>query len=310
MRKVIYLILLLILANSCRSQESSIFNESIINWDEYDKIYTNDSKSQLKKEYEFLKDIRLSTFYYWSDGLKIQAFLAQPKKIGKYPVIIYNGGGNRDYGALTHKRQKYRNMISFNFSSLAKEGYVVLGCNVRGRGNSQGKDQFGGDDLNDILKLFDIIKNIPNADIGNIGMYGVSRGGMMTYLTLAHSKLVKAAVVLGGNSDLTTIYRPEMEEKVYSELMPNYWQNKQIELEKRSGICLSKDFSPHTPILLLHGGNDLRVNPKNSLRMAIELQNNDIPYRLKIYEKAGHSIREYKREVDKEIISWFNRYLK
>jgi hypothetical protein len=35
---------------------------------------------------------------YLSDGLKVVAYLAQPKDKGKYPCIISNRGGNRDFG--------------------------------------------------------------------------------------------------------------------------------------------------------------------------------------------------------------------
>jgi hypothetical protein len=33
------------------------------------------------------------------------------------------------------------------------------------------------------------------------------------------------------------------------------------------------------------------------------------PYRLVIYEKGGHSLREHDKEVRKEIVNWFRKYL-
>ena len=41
---------------------------------------------------------------YLSDGLKVVGFVVKPKKGGlKFPVIIYNRGGNREFGKITEQ---------------------------------------------------------------------------------------------------------------------------------------------------------------------------------------------------------------
>lgn len=65
-------------------------------------------------------------------------------------------------------------------------------------------------------------------------MYGWSRGGMMTYIALTKMKEIKAVVVGGALSDCFSNIkdRPKMETDVFSELIPDYSDSKEIELEK------------------------------------------------------------------------------
>lgn len=269
--------------------------------------------SQVKVDTEAetsLADIDIFEITYWSDGLKIEAFAAMPKKEGKYPAIIFNRGGNRDFGALSLYGGNRTYPIIRGFAPLAKEGYVVIGCNYRGGGKSEGEDEFGGKDINDVLNLIDVLTEIPKADTAQIGMYGWSRGGMMTYLALTKTDKIKAAAVGGAPSDKTIIDRPNMETGVYAELIPNYWENKEAELKKRSAVFWADKFSKEVPLLIMHGNADWRVKSTHSLKLAMELEQHRIPYRLKIFEGADHGIRQYRAEVNEDVISWFNRFLK
>ena len=247
---------------------------------------------------------------YWSDGLKIEAFAAIPKKKEKYPAIIFNRGGNRDFGALSLYGGNRTYPAVYGFAPLAKTGYVVIGCNYRGGGKSEGEDEFGGKDINDVLNLIEVIKEIPEADATKIGMYGWSRGGMMTYLALTKTNKIRAAAVGGAPADKTVIDRPNMETNVYAELIPNYWANKEVELKKRSAVFWADKFPKDVPILIMHGNADWRVKSTHSLKLALELDKHRIPYRLKIFEGADHGIKQYRTEVNEDVIAWFNRFLK
>ena len=80
--------------------------------------------------------------------------IAQPKKDGKYPCIIYNRGGNRDFGALKVDQR------SLNLAKLASHGYIVIASQYRGDGGSEGQEEFGGKDVNDVLNLMDVLEEI------------------------------------------------------------------------------------------------------------------------------------------------------
>lgn len=308
--KQLLIILISIFATSCFAQESIIVDKTKIDWTDYQELYEDALKTKFTEKFHFLENVDMYEITYWSDSLKIQSFAAIPKKAGKHPVIIYNRGGNRDFGALQLFGGRAKINVAYEFSKMANEGYVVIGCNYRGSGKSEGKDQFGGNDVNDVLNLIHVVKEIPEANEALIGMYGWSRGGMMTYLTLPKTNEIKAAVVGGAPSDKTTIDRPGMETNVYAALIPNYWENKESELKKRSAIYFAEKFPNNVPLLILHGNSDWRVKSSNSLKLAIELDKHRIPYRLKIFEGGDHGLSNHREEVDDEVMSWFDRFLK
>ena len=63
-------------------------------------------KEHFLRNFIFWGNVDMYEITYLSDGLKIQSFAAIPKTEGKHPVIIYNRGGNRDFGALQLFRAK------------------------------------------------------------------------------------------------------------------------------------------------------------------------------------------------------------
>ncbi|MEZ4800180.1 MAG: prolyl oligopeptidase family serine peptidase [Flavobacteriales bacterium] len=75
-----------------------------------------------------------------------------------------------------------------------------------------------------------------------------------------------------------------METDVMAELIPNYFENKEAELAKRSAIKWADKFSKDVPILMLHGNSDWRVKPEQSLKLALEFEKHRIPFRLVMFE--------------------------
>lgn len=310
MKRTFILTILCLTTSILQAQTPRIISKNKVDWKQFPKLYTDINKEQFIKPFSALSEVDVEEITYWSDSLKIEAFAAIPKKEGKYPVIIYNRGGNRDFGALQLLKGKFKYPVAYFFTQLAKEGYIVIGCNYRGCGKSEGKDEFGGNDVNDILNLIEVLKEIPQADVSRIGMYGWSRGGMMTYLALTKTNQIKAAVVGGAPTDNMAIERPMMETGVYAELIPNYWKNKDVELKKRSACHFAEQFSKEVPILILHGNADWRVKSTHALKLALELDKYRVPYRLKIFEGGDHGLGAFRPEVNKEVLSWFERFLK
>lgn len=308
--KQLTILLLVLITQICISQESIIVENKKIEWKDYDFLYENKVEGIFKPQIDYLNEVDLYEITYQSNGLNIESYAAIPKGEGKYPVIIYNRGGNRNLGAIQPFKGNRKQAIAIFFSRMAKEGYVVIGCNYRGCGKSEGNDEFGGEDVNDVLNLINVVKEMPEADENKIGMYGWSRGGMMTYLTLTRTNEIKAAVVGGAPADQTVIDRPIMEKIVYSELIPNYWENKEAELKKRSAIYFADKFPKDVPLLMLHGNSDWRVKSSNSLKLALELDKHRVPYRLKIFEGGDHGLGDFKEEVNSDVMNWFDRFLK
>lgn len=156
-------------------------------------------------KYEKQAGVDLSTyisyrFFYQSDDLKIEAFISAPVDLlgkKKSPCLIYNHGGNREYGALENVETTF---YAYQFHT------ICVATNYRGCGSSQGTDAFGGDDVHDVIHLIDLCQKLDYVDTNQINMLGVSRGGMMTYETLREDKRIHKAVVVAGVADCSMSY--------------------------------------------------------------------------------------------------------
>lgn len=238
---------------------------------------------------------------YESDGLNISGVMVSPRHVGdqKLPVVIYNRGGN-------HKHNVTRIAVVERLMPLAEQGYIVLASNYRGAKFSQGKDEFGGADVNDVLRLIEIAKQLPNADPNKIALYGVSRGGMMTWQALRkNTSDITSAVIVAGPSDLhTVVARRQDMRALLHKLVPNVERNQTKALDERSAIKWIDELNPNVPILLVHGSADVRVDVSHSLKAAQHLKDNNHSHKLVVYENGDHSLTFYRNEVESEINKW------
>ncbi|OIQ18733.1 prolyl oligopeptidase family serine peptidase [Lacinutrix sp. MedPE-SW] len=255
--------------------------------------------NELHSDFEHLKKLDFYFITYQSDSLKVEGIIVEPKASGKYPVVIFNRGGNRDFAELN-----IGTLIMYA-SKLAEQGYVIIGSNYRE------KDEFGGAEINDVLNLTETVKEIEKADSNCIGMFGWSRGGMMTYLALQKSNKIKTAIVGNGASDLfdTAKFRPKMETKVFAECIPDYWNNREPELKKRSAIYWADELDKNSSLLILCGTNDKRVNPEQADKIAYKLKEINYDFELRKFE-TDHFFSEYKTELNELVIEWFDKHLK
>lgn len=309
--KYLKFVAIALLFSNCHAQEEKLLLKKELLSDYstlpfYSKI-TEENKgvTTWKKDYSYLDSISIFKIQYLSDGLKVNGFMIQPKTKEKVPCIIFNRGGNGDFGTLSIS-------TALRLGKLAKEGYVIIASQYRGNGGSEGREEFGGKDVNDVLNLLDVLAEVELANTEKVGMYGWSRGGMMTYIALTKTDKIKAAVVGGApSSQYESIKdRPRMEKEVLADFIPNYEKNRIAELDKRSPIKWANQFSKNVPILILHGTSDWRVKPEQSLNMAQEFTKYRIPYRLIMFEGGDHGIMEFREEVEEQVLLWFNRYLK
>ena len=255
----------------------------------------------------FKAGLSCRNFQYVVDGNKVKGFIIQPKNITeKLPVVIYNRGGNGDFGGVV-----FASMVR-NLFPIAEQGFIIIGSQYRGTfyKDKTHDDEFGGKDVDDVMALIKLIPSIAGADENRVGMLGASRGGMQTYLTLKQMDKVKAVAVIAGVSDLTIGLeeRPIMA-KVHQKRIPNYAQNKQAELEKRSVLKWLDKIPQDVPILLVHGMSDERVSVEQSITLAEALEKADMPHKLVLYPGDNHGLVQNKAKATQEIVAWFNTYL-
>jgi len=260
----------------------------------------------------YQQQLDCQTFTYTVDGLPVKGWMIKPKQHqGKLPVLIYNRGGNGDYGSI---------VMAFALQRLmpwAERGYLVIASNYRGEHNwsrnppaNIGQDEFGGAEVNDVLALWPILQQSPAADMEKVAMFGESRGSMMNYLAAKSLPDLKALISSAGVSDLVAElkFRPEME-RMYHHRIPHYQIRKEQALKERSVVHFIDQIPATLPMLLLHGSADQQVDVKNSEQLAKLLQQRNQPHKLVIYPLDNHGLRKNRKQADAEIMAWLDTYL-
>ena len=248
-------------------------------------------------------------FSYNVDGFTIEGYYLEPRNRSNknLPLILYNRGGNADFGYVTLGKKLQL------ISDIAMEGYVVIGSQYRGASDhisNNGLDEFGGSDVNDVLALVNLAKEIPNVDTDNIGMVGWSRGVMQSYVASKSLPSLKTLVAIAGNSDIekALIWRPKME-KVYKSRVPNFLENRISALKSRSIVKWLDKIPSKMAILLLHGEKDRQVNVEQSRLFAELLEERKHPHKLVVYSGGSHNLRKHNKEMITEVITWLNSSL-
>ena len=324
MKKVV--IVLLLISGASYAQDGKIvsrtriddfdgFIKYILDTETLDPVIYDTSRYRKfdPERYHLLKEVEVFGITYLSDGLKVKGFLLQPKKEGKFPAIIYNRGGSLEHGSLTH----FVSSIGLGeLARLANAGFVVVAGQYRGNGGGEGREEYGGADLNDVINLFALLKNEPKADETKLGMFGWSRGGMTTFLTL--KRLAKEenfelkAVAVGApsiNLTRSSTDRPLLDEW-WSTFIPDYNTPMKYEiLKRRSAIFWVDELPKDVPLLILHGTDDRSTSAEENLKFVAKVQEQGIPYRYIMYELGDHGLSEHREEVFHQLIRWFNVYL-
>ena len=272
-------------------------------------VASNELKEYVSKdEYQQAANDSNFTFQkvkYLSDGLKVVAYLYQPVRVSdsKFPAIIFNRGS-------VLRGDIAPELITF-FHRLAREGFVVLAPLYRQSDGSEGRDEVGGADVDDLMNVLPLAKSLGFIDLNNLFLYGESRGGMMTYQAIKRDFPAKAAAVFGAFTDMEALikFRPEVyKPSLLQQLWPDFDTRKEEIFKTRSALYWPEALN--VPLLIMQGGADWSVNPSQSLALAQKLQNLGKTYELVIYAADGHGLRRNQLDRDRRAIAWFKRHLK
>jgi len=190
---------------------------------------------------------------------------------------------------------------------LANRGYAVLSPNFQGS-TGYGKDflnagnkQWGEkmqDDLTWGVKYL-VAQGI--ADPKRVGIMGRSYGGYATLAGVAFTpEIYAAAVSYVGPSNLITLvesippYWEEGRKMVYLRLGDPSQPEGKAQLRRQSPV--NSAFRIKTPLLIIHGANDPRVNRAESDQIVIALRDRGFPVEYLLAPDEGHS---FTRPVNK-----------
>lgn len=269
--------------------------------DEYERrplttIYTHDEYAGLERA---IADERCSELLYVSDGLRVRGYVAwPPRQKSPCPVVLFARGGNRHFGSIGP-------LTLLDFLAVADEGYVVVGTQYRGGPGSEGADEYGGADVNDLLNLVPVARALEDVDPDTMFVWAVSRGGMMTALALRTGLTVNAIAMRAPMVDLaeTAATRPDVRD-VFEELMLDYAPDPEAALERRSALSWSGEL--RVPTLLVHGQQDMRVPLTQSQRLQEELHANGTEVELVVYARDSHLLLLHRHEYLDAVVRWFN----
>jgi dipeptidyl aminopeptidase/acylaminoacyl peptidase len=240
---------------------------------------------------------------YWSDGLRVVAILVRPAVVEghRFPLVVFNHGNTAERGALPERVLPWQ-------AALVDRGYVVIAPQYRGGGGGEGRDEFGGADVADVMNVFPLAESLGYVDMRNAFMHGHSRGGTMTYLALKAGAPVRAAAVTSGVADFAarTRFTPWVADSVDRVLMPDYEHRAAEHYRTRSAVNWPERLT--VPLLIMAGTADDRVPPASALALAGLLQQLGRPYELVIFAGDNHDLLAHRPEVDARIAAWFDAH--
>jgi dipeptidyl aminopeptidase/acylaminoacyl peptidase len=233
---------------------------------------------------------------YDNDGEEINGYLAYPKDLTKkYPLIIWNRGGSRKSGYIDEF------LARGMFGEIASWGYVVLASMYRD------KDEFGGKDVTDVIKLFDIADDLEACDSSKIGMEGWSRGGMMTFKVLTMTDRIKACVIISGLTDLVNhAAMQDTYRRIFGTESEEIFNQRKKE---KSPLYYADEINANAAILVIHGTEDNDVEVRNSTEMYEKLKNKIKDIELVLLEGGDHYLKKFRKETIKLRKEWFKEYL-
>lgn len=251
--------------------------------------------------------------YISRDGIKINGYLTLPNKSDQknVPIIVNPHGGpwHRDTWGYNQEIQL-----------LASRGFGVLQMNFRGS-TGYGREfwessfkQWGNIMQNDITDGVNWLIKEGIADPDKIAIYGASYGGYATLAGVTYTpNLYKAAIDYVGVSNLFTFlqtippyWKPYLD--MMYEMVGHPEKDKDI-LEKGSPVYHVNKIK--TPLFVVQGANDPRVNIDEADQIVKTLRKNgvEVPYLVKYDEGHGFRKEENRFEFYRSMLGFMMKHL-
>ncbi|MBS0000461.1 MAG: S9 family peptidase [Cyclobacteriaceae bacterium] len=255
--------------------------------------------------------------YTARDGLRIDGVLIYPADFQegkKYPMICMIHGGPES-AMLNGWNTSYSRWGQI----AASQDYFVFMPNYRassGRGVEFSKmDQMdlGDEEFLDVIDGIEYLAAKGYVDKKKVGIGGGSYGGYFSALgaTRYSGHFAAAIPFVGVSNHLSKVNLTDIPYEIYL-VHWKIWPNENPELMyDRSPVKYSSN--NRTPTLILHGKEDTRVHPSQSLELYRQLKlHGKAPVRLVLYPEEGHGNRNNPAQLDFNLrtMRWFNHYLK
>lgn len=309
---------------SLRADKSGKFLVGVASSDAYPSEVVNLSSNQAIRQsisnpwLEIAKLPKQETITYKArDGVEIQGVLIYPinySKRKRYPMIMMVHGGPE-----AHVSDAWLDRYSYPIKYAAERGYAVFLPNYRGstgRGvefSKMGQADYAGAEFNDLVDAIEHLSEIGLVDKKRVGITGGSYGGYASaWAATALSEHFAASVMFVGISNqLSKFGTTDIPKEMHNVHARNYpWDKWQWMLERSPIYHTDK---AKTPLLIMHGENDTRVHPSQSMELYRYIKTrSDTPVRLVFYPDEGHGNKKSAAQLDysMRLMRWMDFYLK
>lgn len=285
------------------------------------EVYAFDLKSSQMRPLSHINDQLVSKLAmppveeFWYRGARqerIQGLLLKPpffERSKKYPLVyLIHGGPQGSWQDVFHPR--------WNYQMFAAPGYVVAMVNFHGSTGYGQKftdsiSQHWGDyPYEDVMKGLDyLLASYPFIDGRKVAAAGASYGGYLINWIAGHTDRFVCLVNHDGVFDLPSMYG-ETEELWFPEweFAGTPWTKKEL-YEKWSPHNFAANFK--TPMLVIHGQLDYRVDVSQGLEVFTALRRQDVPARFLYFPDEGHWVLKprNRRVWWREVLGWLANYL-
>ncbi|MBQ7386263.1 MAG: prolyl oligopeptidase family serine peptidase [Ruminococcus sp.] len=233
--------------------------------------------SKVDLPYKLNRYCKSYSFDYSVDGVLVEGYISIPNNSSvntPSKCILYNRGGNCNIGFLTD---------TDTAKICAETSRIVIASQYRAN------DEFGGEDLKDVLKLIDFCESFDFADMRDFTVAGVSRGGMMSYMAAREDNRIKRIISISGVSDLAQAYKDRDDmKKLLNNFIGGSPESKPEEYEKRSAVSWTDEIT--VPTLIIHSTGDQQVSYSQAESLYEKLLENGTDVTLKTYTDSTHGL--------------------
>lgn len=254
--------------------------------------------------------------YQARDGLDLEGILIRPldEEPGeRYPLIMVVHGGPE-----AHQSNGWHTSYSAPGQLAAARGFAVFFPNYRastGRGVAFSKLDHGdpaGKEFDDLVDGVDHLIASGLVDRERVGVTGGSYGGYATaWCATYYSHRFQAAVMsVGISNKISSLGNSDIPMELYNVHLRKWpWDNWQLYLERSPIYHVEK---ARTPLLIMHGEDDTRVFPGQSMELYRFLKiRGEVPVRLVFYPDEGHGNRRAASRYDYMLrsLEWMEHFL-
>lgn len=271
---------------------------------------------QFRAEYGDRVDMK-QVYFPTDNNSLIPGYIFTPRNLDptkRHPAIVLVHGG-------FHERF---NIEWFRFIDEAvAKGYVLIFPEYRGSrgyGDSHFKNEYGNTDVADVLAAANYFSAKEFVDSQRMGIYGTSRGGMVTLLAIEKQpQLFKAAIDVVGLTDFVAYmaYKPDYRRKevAASETFGGKLPHENLAAYMAASPINNVD-AIQTPLLVLATtGDQIAPVTLHTGRLLDALKARNKVFESHIYDNAPgghvftHGDTEEQRDAHRRMFDFFGRYL-